>query len=136
MIKSKTYKAANVVFNTINNTAWSYDWWCFVKVIDNKLIFNNYRYSNTTTKHQYKVRSLLNELGIKIDRVVSVSGGLQNIDSLKELNIKENATLEAIKDYEESKRIARNKRARERRLEKRAYEQALANDAKRILRLV
>ncbi len=55
---------------------------------------------------------------------------------LKELNAKENETLDAIADEQEAKRLRRNEKARERRAQKRADERALAQDAKRVLRLV
>ena len=54
------YKMSNVVFNCDDKTAWSYGWWCFFK----DGVFNNVNYSSTTNRHQSKVRTLLNDLGI------------------------------------------------------------------------
>jgi hypothetical protein len=113
--RSKLYSASNVTFNPETCQANSYGWWTFVKVIHGKVIFNSYRYSNTTSKHQYRVRSLLSKLGIKIDREVKVRGGLQNISTLKELNAAENETLAVLEITETTKRKARNERARARR---------------------
>lgn len=72
------YKASNVLFNRQTCTAVSYDWWFFVKRVNGMVVFNSYRYSVTTSRHQSKVRQLMRELGIKIDLEVSVAEGLQN----------------------------------------------------------
>jgi hypothetical protein len=66
------YKASNVTFDPKSVSAYSYGWWRFVDVVNGKVVFNNYSYSNSTCKHQHKVRSLMNELGIKIDLYISV----------------------------------------------------------------
>lgn len=116
--KSDSYKASNVLFHCPSTTAYSYSWWCFVKIINGQLIFNNYKYSNSTIRHQYKVRALLAELGLKVDRFVQVRGGLQNITTLRELNEKENKTLTDIEAAKEYMRKRRNERARQRRLER------------------
>ncbi len=136
MTRTGIYKSANVTFKPETKIATSYDWWTFVKVINGKLIFNDYNYSNTTRKHQYKVRHLLNELGLVINREVQIKSGLQNIVTLKQLNAAENETLDAIKAEAEEKRVARNERAQQRRAAKRSAERALANDGKRVLGLV
>jgi hypothetical protein len=81
----KIYKASNLTFNPLTRTAHSYGWWRFVSVIEGKLVFNNYSYSNSTSKHQHKVRRLLNELGIKIDLDIAVPEGLQNYSDLETL---------------------------------------------------
>lgn len=60
------YKASNVVLDMNTLTAWSYDWWAFLKNINGRLVFNDYRYSPSTQKHQAKVRSLLNQLGLTV----------------------------------------------------------------------
>lgn len=76
--KLKLYKASNVTFNPETLEAWSYNWWQFVKLINGMVVFNNYNYSNSTCKHQSKVRGVLNDLGINIDYVVSSRVGLQD----------------------------------------------------------
>lgn len=73
------FKASNCWFNPETFEAQSYDWWVFVKKVKGKVVFNNYSYSPTTNGHQGIVRSLLRELGVKIDIEVSVNGGLQNL---------------------------------------------------------
>lgn len=114
--RSNIYKASNVTFNPETFEAYSYRWWLFVKRIKGKTIFNSYRYSVSTSQHQSKVRSLMSQLGIKIDRFVQVREGLNYISTIKELNQKESETLERIAANEERKRIRRNELARARRL--------------------
>lgn len=112
MQKAGIYKGSNVTFNPETVEAYSYDWWGFVKKIGGKVIFNTYRYSVTTAKHQSKVRSLLRELGIKIDREVQCKDGIHNIDTLKELNSTENVTLELLAKQQEQKRLNRNAKSK------------------------
>lgn len=70
------YKASNVSFNPDTCQAYSYGWWRFVDCINGKVVFNDYSYSNSTNKHQSKVRNLLAEQDIKIDLFVKVHCGL------------------------------------------------------------
>lgn len=70
------YKAPNVTFNPKTKQAYSYRWWRFVDVINGAVVFNEYRYSNSTSGHQSKVRRTMEALGIKIDLYVSVPSGL------------------------------------------------------------
>lgn len=77
MKRAGIYKASNVTFNPDTCQAYSYDWWRFVDVVNGKVIFNNITYSQSTCKHQSKVRSLLNELGVKIDFTIKSRSGLQ-----------------------------------------------------------
>ncbi len=79
--KLNVYKASNVLFNPTDTTALSYGWWLFVKKIKGKTVFNNYNYSPTTIKHQYKTRRLLESLGIPIDATIEAPQGLQAIES-------------------------------------------------------
>ncbi len=48
----------------------SYNWWTYLKVIDGKVVFNRYRYSVTTAKHQRECMQLLAEHGIAVDLFV------------------------------------------------------------------
>ena len=48
----------------------SYGWWVYCKVIDGKVVFNRYRYSVTTSKHQRECMQLLAEHGIAVDLFV------------------------------------------------------------------
>lgn len=59
--------------------ATSFNWWYFVKKIGGKVVFNEYRYSSYTTRHQRKVERLMEQLGIKVDVVVEAPKGLQNL---------------------------------------------------------
>lgn len=78
MKRANIYQASNynVTFDQNKIEAKSYKWWVFVTKIEGKVIFNNYRYSNSTSKHQSKVRSLLNQLNIKIDIEMPLPNGL------------------------------------------------------------
>ena len=78
MKRTNLYKASNVAFNPETLSAYSYSWWKFVSVIDGYVVFNNYVYSNTTARHQAKVRKLLNNLSIKIDFELPIPEGLQS----------------------------------------------------------
>lgn len=76
------YKASNVELDLNNFEARSYDWWVFVKRINGKVVFNNYAYSNTTRRHQWKVRLLIKrDLGLNIDIEIEAPKGLQSIES-------------------------------------------------------
>jgi hypothetical protein len=79
MKRSQIYQGSNynVTFDPKTKKATSYNWWVFVAEIEGKIIFNNYRYSVTTSKHQQKVKDLLHELGIKIDIEMPLSRGIQ-----------------------------------------------------------
>lgn len=84
-LKTKNiYQASNVYFDANTCQAYSYSWWRFVECFDGKIIFNNYRYSNTTIKHQDKVRWLLRELGLAIHLEIEAPQGLQNLESAVE----------------------------------------------------
>lgn len=114
LTKQGIYKASNVTFNPNTLEAYSYDWWQFVKVIRGKVIFNSYRYSNTTARHQSKVRQVMVQLGIKIDLEVQVRGGLQDIKTIKALNVAHNHEMGIQAEVLEQKRLDRNAKARTR----------------------
>jgi hypothetical protein len=67
--------------------AHSYGWWCYVKKIKGKVVFNAYPYSPSTQGHQSTMRTLLTKLGVKIDATVYVREGLKDFanDSLEPL---------------------------------------------------
>lgn len=93
MKRSCLYQASNVTFNPETIRAYSYNWWRFVDVIDGLVVFNDYRYSATTSKHQSKVRGLMEDLGIRIDLFISSPRGLQSLDSALEFySIEHNLT--------------------------------------------
>lgn len=83
MKRAQIYKASGVEFNPTSFEATSYDWWHFVRLINGKVVFNSYNYSQTTCKHQQKVRSLLNKLGIEIDIELKTRRSLNNSDALE-----------------------------------------------------
>lgn len=124
MKRAKIYQCSNYncKFSAEKLEAWSYHWWSFVKVIEGKLVFNNYRYSNSTSKHQSKVRSLMFQLGIEADIALPIPEGLQTCSSLEELYLKAEEYLcnQFLRD--ELKREERNERARIRRAEQREKE--------------
>lgn len=93
MKRTNMYKSPNVTFNPTTLDAYSYAWWRFVAVVDGLVIFNNYNYSSTTTRHQYKVRALLNELGIKIDLEMPLAKGIHKDVSLQDLILEAEETL-------------------------------------------
>jgi hypothetical protein len=74
----------SLTFDPKTCEAHSYRWWKFVAVVEGKVVFNNYRYSVSTSKHQSKVRSLLNDLNIKIDLELPLPQGI-NSTSLNDL---------------------------------------------------
>lgn len=65
--------------------ATSYKWWTFTKVINGKLVFNDGYYSSTTSGHQWAIRGLLYDLGVKVDHYVYMN------DSLTEESFKKEA---------------------------------------------
>jgi hypothetical protein len=117
MKRAGIYQCSNYkcTFDPKRVEAWSYRWWQFVKRIEGKTIFNDYRYSPTTQGHQRKVRELLETLGVKIDITLPVPQGLQKFDSLSE--IIEAAETHLCDEFlrEELKREERSAKARERR---------------------
>lgn len=105
--RSNMYKASNVSFNPVTKEAFSYDWWKFTKMIDGKLVFNNYTYSSTTNRHQSKVRSLLSTLRVKIKYTIEAPKGLDNLPVALEhhrsqLQISRNKAIYARKEHTRS----------------------------------
>lgn len=86
MKRAGIYQASNYncTFNPKTMEAFSYRWWKFIAVVEGKVVFNSYRYSNSTSKHQSKVRGVLNNLGIKIDLELPLPKGI-NSTNLAEL---------------------------------------------------
>lgn len=79
--KAGLYKASNVLFDPVKIEARSYGWWIFVAYIGGRVVFNDYPYSNTTRRHQQKVRQLMQSLGIHIDVYIAAPRGLQDLES-------------------------------------------------------
>lgn len=127
MKRSGTYKGRNVTFDPQTLSAVSYGWWEFVRVIRGRTIFKAYRYSNTTCKHQSKVRLLMRSLGIKIDHTVSIPDSLSKVSGLRDLSKREKEQARIDAENAEMKRKARNEKARFRRA-KAKLENCLENE--------
>lgn len=121
MKRANLYKASNVTFNPETFEAFSYVWWKFVAKVEGKVVFNNYRYSPTTGKHQYKVRRLLEQLGIKIDIEIPLPRGI-NSTKLAELYVTAEEYLCEAFLNEELKREERNLVSRHKRNAKKLEE--------------
>jgi hypothetical protein len=114
------YKAANVTLNPKTIEAHSYAWWCFVKVIKGKTVFNWYMYSNTTRKHQHKVAHELRRLGFNVDVEVNVKESLKDHDTIEDLVNRSRATVTAQHEARAARKRELYKRNKERKaLEKR-----------------
>jgi len=84
MVRADEYKSSNVYYSVPGEFAVSYGWWRFVSRINGVLIFNTLRYSPSTGKHQSKVMSLLDSLGLEYYRVetrLSLSEGTVALES-------------------------------------------------------
>lgn len=80
-LKIYKYKARSVcTFNPRTLNAYSYDHWCLFKRIDGVNILNNYAYSHTTSKHIRMLRTLLRNLGIRINLEITTSVNLKDSD--------------------------------------------------------
>lgn len=112
----KLYKATNVTLNPATLDAFSYGWWRFVAVVEGKVIFNSFRYSVTTAKHQRKVRSVLADLGVTVDLDLQLPRGIRHDQTLAELIVEAEETLCEQFLEAEAKRDERNERSRLKRL--------------------
>lgn len=118
--KRGQFEASNVSYNATSKSAFSYHWWQFVRVIDGLVVFNGYRYSITTARHQSKVKKLMSELGHKADRWVSIPESLSEVNDLNALAIYQDLQNRHEQMVNEKKRLERNRKARERRANKSA----------------
>jgi len=80
--KNGLVKGNSFTFNKITLEGFSYKWWqVSLKLDQNTVLFNNYKYSQTTTRHQYEILGLLKEqqerFGFRIF-TVSIPEGLQD----------------------------------------------------------
>lgn len=113
--RSGIYKSANITFDPATIAAHSYGWWQFVRVISGKVVFNEYRYSVTTAKHQRKVLRLMGELGIKIDLFIQTRSSLHTIQRIAAVRAAHKAEMQRQAEVAEAKRVARNLKAKQRR---------------------
>lgn len=119
MKRANIYQAFNynVTFDPNKIEARSYRGWVFVAKIEGLIVFNNYRYSNATSRHQSKVRSLLKELNIKIDLELPLPRGIKS-SCLQDLIVEAEECLCDEIGREELKRQDRNAKAKQRRFKK------------------
>jgi hypothetical protein len=107
------YKASNVMFDVDTLKAFSYQHWCFVREVNGKLVFNNHAYSNTTQRHQQKVRRLLDSLGLTIDLEVDSRPSLNSSDwqeaSIKSLEYKIKEVQAQLENPKRHKRLDRER---------------------------
>ena len=76
-------KWSNCTFDLNTNIAISYGWRIFLMKIGDAFIFNKYKYSVTTSRHQYKVKQyLLANLGINPKDIIAIEvpRGLQALE--------------------------------------------------------
>lgn len=113
---------ANVRFIPETFQAFSYQWWQFTMPYRGGVIFNRYGYSMTTIKHQYKVRALLDRLGIKIVEEVEAPHGLQgSLGDAAEFH-----RLRALRLIEETKKPGTRKEKNRERLKQAKEDERLA----------
>lgn len=113
-----TNGTGSLTFNPETFEAHSYHWWKFVAKVEGLIVFNNYRYSVSTSKHQAKIRNLLRELNIKVDLELPLPKGI-NSSFLQDLIVEAEEYLCDEIGREELKRQDRNAKAKQRRFEKR-----------------
>jgi hypothetical protein len=86
-ITKNTYKASNVSLTVSDDLeraeAYSYQWWRFVATDSvGNIVFNHYKYSVSTGKHQRDVASLLDRLGVQVNLHLYNTG--LSLDDLKD----------------------------------------------------
>lgn len=79
--RTKDFKSTNVWFDPNKVKATSYNWWIMLEKIKGVNVFNTYRYSTTTQRHQYKVRRTMEQVGLSVDLEIECPRGLQDLDS-------------------------------------------------------
>lgn len=79
-----TNSTGSLTFNPVTMEAHSYKWWKFVAIVEGKLVFNDFNYSVSTTKHQRSIRRLLEYLGYNIDLYLPLRQGITS-SSLEDL---------------------------------------------------
>lgn len=76
----KIYKASNVSFDPATNEGRSYNHWLFTMNYKDVILFNCYRYSQSTRRHQGVV---LRQLGYDNDKVIRLNLGRDSLDRSK-----------------------------------------------------
>jgi hypothetical protein len=84
-IKSRhTLESSNFSFDLKTLEAYSYSWWRFTKPLGDYIIFSNYSYSKSTSRHQLKAKRILGELGYKNVIMLDYVSGIDcPVDALK-----------------------------------------------------
>ncbi len=97
--RSGVWARTNNDWDPASEVATSYGWWQYAARIGGLLVFNSYRYSVSTSKHQSQMRSLLSQLGVRIDIFVetrkSLLEGVAALISARETWVRRIASLEA-----------------------------------------
>ena len=127
MKRAGIYKGTNVTFNPETKDAHSYSWWRFVGVVEGKTVVSTFPYSNTTMRHQRKVRDLMESLGIKRDLEMPLPRGVRHDQSLAEMIIEAEEFLCDEFLAQQEKKQQRYQRAKVRKVEKK-LENHLEND--------
>lgn len=73
------YKSSNVTFDPVTCQGYSYKWYRLVDKIGNTVVLNTFPYSNTTIRHIYKMRRLLESLGLQWVEIEAPKG-LQDLN--------------------------------------------------------
>ena len=106
----KNSTGSNVV-DLVNTQAHSYGWWQYLKVIGDTVVFNNYSYSSTTSRHQRDCQQLLGwpDYIMYIETSLSLSNSDCLNDAIKalEYDIKE---LQAASDKPRSRKSTNEQR--------------------------
>jgi hypothetical protein len=111
--KAQRLVATNNYLDLGTLEAYSYDWWCYFRIIDGVAVFNDYNYSPTTNRHQRNMHSLLRTLGIRVDVTIrtreSMGDEYSLIDSLEALRAE---LVEANEELLDCKRLKSGRRDR------------------------
>lgn len=118
----KIFSASNVIFNPERVEAYSYSWWKFVAIIDGLVVFNNYRYSTTTNRHQWKVKKLMNDIRIRIDVEAPFHEDLQALPNDEQYDFIQDAEERLCEAFlkDEERKTLRAEKALKRKLEKKS----------------
>lgn len=76
------WKASNVTLDPSTLEAHSYSWWLMARRFGDLVVFNSFRYSVSTSKHQFNVRCWLGHHGISYV-TLEAPRGLDDLDSAR-----------------------------------------------------
>ena len=95
------FKRSRLIFNPGTMVATSYDWYEIAKVINGKLVVNDYRYSVTTAKQVNQLKILFYQLDLSYV-TLEAPEGLQDLSRAKRREIQEWARREVANKYSRS----------------------------------